>query len=162
MAGHTSAGCEQTLCGAHTLDILGVGLIAYQNGLLLVLGHCNGLLAGEDDLADSTAGACGQTLCDYSGLLLGCGVKHGVQELVKLCGAHAHNCGLLIDEALLQHIHSHIEGRDAGALAHAALEHPELAVLNGELDVLHIVVVLLEVLADGVQLFVNLGHSLLQ
>ena len=48
-----------------------------------------------------------------------------------------------------------------GALAVAALEHVELAVLNGELHVLHVAVVILEQGADLDELIVRLGELLL-
>ena len=49
-----------------------------------------------------------------------------------------------------------------GPLAGAGLEHVERAVLDRELDVLHLLVVRLELLADVEQLVVDLGHLLLE
>ena len=54
------------------------------------------------------------------------------------------------------------QGRRRGALAAAGLQHVELPVLDGELHVLHVAVVLLEGLADVVQLLERLGHDLAQ
>ena len=64
------------------------------------------------------------------------------------------------DQAFVHHIDREAHGGEAGALAVARLQHPELALLDGELDVLHVVVVLLEHLADLVELLVDLGHVL--
>ena len=50
----------------------------------------------------------------------------------------------------------------AGALAAPGLEHVQLLVLDGELEVLDIAVVLLQVLGDLVELVVGLGQRLLQ
>ena len=49
-----------------------------------------------------------------------------------------------------------------GPLAGPGLEHVEGAVLHRELDVLHLLVVRLELLADGHELLVDLGHLLLE
>ena len=46
----------------------------------------------------------------------------------------------------------------AGALAVAGLEHPELAALERELHVLHLVIMQLELVADGLELFEDLRH----
>ena len=47
-----------------------------------------------------------------------------------------------------------------GALTVTGLQEPELAFLYGELHILHIAVVLLELVLDAVELLVDLGHSL--
>ena len=50
----------------------------------------------------------------------------------------AHDGGLFGDEPLVQHVERHVQRGGAGALADAALQHPELSLLNGELDVEHV------------------------
>ena len=67
-----------------------------------------------------------------------------MQELVELCGVDAAHGLLAGDEALLDHLDSDAQGGGGGALAHAGLEHPELALLDGELDIAHIAIVILE------------------
>jgi hypothetical protein len=49
----------------------------------------------------------------------------------------------------------------AGALAHPGLQHPELALLDGELGVAHVAVVALEAGEDGQQLLWTLGNCFL-
>jgi hypothetical protein len=44
--------------------------------------------------------------------------------------------------------HGDLHRRRAGALAGARLQHEQLALLDGELDVLHVLVVLLELRLD--------------
>ena len=85
-----------------------------------------------------------------------------MENLVELCRRNAHNCGLLVDHTFLEHVDSHLECCKTGSLADTALEHPEVTFLNGELDVLHIVEVLLESCPDIVELRINLRHSLLE
>ena len=157
----TATGGEDTVGGTHALDVLGVGLLADEDildtGSLILLS----LLAGEGDDTHGATGACGQTFGENGVLLLVGGIQDGVQQLVELGGRYAHHHLAVVDEAFLQHVHSHGEGCDAGALTHAALQHIELAVLDGELDVEHVVVVLLKDAADVAELLIGLGHQLL-
>ncbi len=95
------------------------------------------------------------------GVLLGLRIDDRVEELVELLGLDAHDGGLFVDEPLVQHVDRHVQGGGAGALADAALQHPELALLDGELDVEHVGEVFLERGADGVELLVGLGHGVL-
>jgi hypothetical protein len=66
------------------------------------------------------------------------GVKDRVQQVVQALGRHAQQGGLLVDHALLQHFHGDAHHGCARALAVAGLQHPELALLDGELHVLHV------------------------
>ena len=65
-----------------------------------------------------------------------------------------------IDEPFTDHVVRHAEGGLGGALAHPGLQHPELAVLDGELDVTHVAVVVLEGLHEPDELAVGLGVEL--
>ena len=82
-----------------------------------------------------------------------------MEDFVELLGSDAQDGGLLVDQLLVEHIHGHVERSDTGALADTALQHPELAVLDGELDVLHVGEVVLQVLLDLVEFLVNCRHS---
>ena len=64
--------------------------------------------------------------------------------------------------ARADHVDRHLEGGRAGALAHPRLEHPELALLNGELGVAHVAIVGLETGEDLEQVGVDLRELLLQ
>ena len=63
-----------------------------------------------------------------------------MQELVELRGIDTGHGLLAGDQALLDHFDGDTQGGGGGALAHAGLEHPELALLDGELDIAHIAV----------------------
>ena len=76
-------------------------------------------------------------------------------------GCDAHDGGLFVDEPLVQHVDRHVQGGGAGPFADAALQHPELPLLDGELDVEHVGEVLLQLGADGVELLVDFGHGVL-
>ena len=85
-----------------------------------------------------------------------------MQHLVQLGRGNAHHGGLLVDHALVEHIHRHLQGGQTGTLADTALEHPEDTLLDGELDILHVVEVDLQTLANVVELLVDLRHRLLE
>ena len=60
------------------------------------------------------------------------------------------------------HVDGDADGGQAGALAVAGLQHVELAILDGELEVLHVAIVLFHLPGDGAQLLVDLGHGALE
>ena len=67
---------------------------------------------------------------------------------------------LLRDQTLFDHVESNVHGSETGPLAIARLEHPEFAFFNGELDVLDIAEVLLELLTHLEEFLVRLGQVL--
>src|SRR5208337_322609 len=75
---------------------------------------------------------------DDLGALDGRPVKDRGEDLVKLIGRDAGDGGLPVDELLLDHLNGEADRGDAGPLAVSCLEHVHLAVLDGELEVLHI------------------------
>ena len=87
------------------------------------------------------------------------GIKARVQQLVELAGIDPLQRLLLGDETLSDHVRRDLHGRRRGALAVAGLQHVELAVLDGELHVLHVPIVLLQGLADGVELLQGMRHD---
>mmetsp|Transcript_13816 Transcript_13816/g.29419 ORF Transcript_13816/g.29419 Transcript_13816/m.29419 type:complete len:284 (+) Transcript_13816:222-1073(+) len=72
------------------------------------------------------------------------------------------NSFLFRDEAILDEIHGNLNGSLATALAIASLEHVELALLDGEFDVLHVSVVLFENVCVGLELRIHIGHDIFQ
>ena len=80
------------------------------------------------------------------------------QELVDVGGLDPPERLLLADDALGDHVDGDLHGRRRGPLGRAGLEHVQLAALDGELEVLDVAVVLLELLADPQELAVDLGH----
>jgi hypothetical protein len=85
-----------------------------------------------------------------------------VQELIELLRVDAQDGFLLADESFAHHLDGDANRRRPGALAVAGLEHVELAVLDGELEVLDVAVVLLEHGGDVAELVVDRGIPLQQ
>ena len=75
-----------------------------------------------------------------------------MEKLVEFLGLHTEEGGLLIDFACAEQLHGDSYHSSAGALSVTGLEHPELAVLDGELHVLHILEVSLKFVGDSDQL----------
>src|SRR5262249_8064206 len=59
-------------------------------------------------------------------------------------------------------IYRKTHGREPSAFAVTSLQHPQLALLYGKLDVLNIAVMLLQNCADFIELLVDRGHIFLQ
>ena len=133
---------QDALGGDHALQVVGVGLPTNQNDLVTLVGARDGIVAREHDLAHSGTRAGVQT-AGQSLVHLG-GVELRVQELVELRGIDAAHGLFAGDQVFLDHFDSDAQGGGGGALAHAGLEHPELALLDGELDIAHIAVMILE------------------
>jgi hypothetical protein len=159
VGGHAAATGEDTHRRTHALDVLGVGLFADEKHGLALLRPGHRSVGGEHDLPEGATGAGGETLGDGRGRLLGRRVDDGMEQLVELFRLDPQNGGPLVDATLAQHVHGHVQGRGAGALAGSGLEHPEATLLDGELDVLHVLVVVLEVAADVEELLVDLRHG---
>ncbi len=134
--------------------------MADKDDALALLGPRICILAGEDDLAGCGTGGGLHALGDRRGL--GLGVELRVQDLIKLRRVHHHDRFFLADPAFLDHVRGDLDGGLRGALTVACLQHPQLALLDGELDILHVVVVGLEVLADVGELLVDRGHLALE
>ena len=83
-----------------------------------------------------------------------------MEQLVELVGLAALNGRLLINHTLVEQIHGNLHHSSTRTLTVARLQEPELALLDGELHILHVVVVVLELILQCVELGVDLGHSL--
>lgn len=141
---------QDALGGDHTLQVIGVGLPADQNDLVALGGTRDGVVTREHDLAHGGTGA-GVKAAGQGLVLLG-GIELRVQELVELRGVDAAHGLLTGDQALLDHLDGDAQRGSSGTLAYAGLEHPELALLDGELDIAHIAIVILERQEDTLEL----------
>ena len=133
---------QDALGGDHALQVVGVGLPTDQDNLMTLVCARDGVIAREHDLAHGGAGAgvqtAGQRLVPLGS------VKLRVQELVELRGIDTAHGLFAGDQAFLDHFDGDAQGGGGSAFTHACLEHPELALLDGELDIAHIAVMVLE------------------
>ena len=158
---HTTTSGENTVGGTHTLNVLRVGLLTDKNNFLALLVPSNSIFSSEDNFTNGSARTCRQTFNDWFNSFLFRWVQNWVKQLVELRWVNAQNSGLLINQTFVKHIHCHIQSGGTCTFADAALQHKQLAFLNGELDVEHIVERFLKNLADFNQLLICSRHSLL-
>ena len=83
-----------------------------------------------------------------------------IRVFTALCGEHCNPNKIFIPRKVVDEVARDLERGLRGALAVAGLEHEELAVLNGELHVLHIVIVVLQRGADLHELVERFGELL--
>ncbi len=154
--GHTAACGQDTFGRVHAAQVLGRGFDAHQNHVFAVTVPFGGLLCEEDHLTGRCAGRCGKPLGEYLGVFHRRGVEYRVEQFVT------ENGRLLVDESFGEHVHRDLQHGGAGALAVARLEHPQLAVLYGEFEVLHVGEIALQVLLYVEQFLVGGRHHLFQ
>ena len=106
-----------------------------------------GLVGREHDLAGGSAGRRRQAGGDD--LALGVGIDGRMQQLVERGRIDARDRFLLGDQLLLRELDRDAQRRLGGALAGAGLQHPQLALLDREFEVLHVAVVLFEHAVDA-------------
>ncbi len=71
-----------------------------------------------------------------------------MKQLVEFLGLHTEKSLFLVDHALAEKLHCDTYHSSTCALAVTGLEHPELAILDSELHILHILVVAFELVGD--------------
>ena len=120
-----------------------------------------GIVGVEHNLTAGSTWAGGQPLSDDLGLSQGLLVEDGVQQLIELLGLATHDGGLLVDHALVQQVDGNLHHSSTCALTVTSLQEPELALLDGELHILHIVIVVFQLVLNTVQLGIDLRHGLL-
>ncbi len=81
--------------------------------------------------------------------------KLRVQHLVNLFGGDAVQSGRFVDQSFFDHIVRDLDSSLGGTFAIASLQHPEFAMFDGELDILHIFVMILESFGDIKELGIN-------
>ena len=162
MACHTATHGKDALCNGHTAKVFGRGLDTHENDFLFLLCPCFRIVGKEYDLAGSGAWRCGKTLGHYERTLKGGLVEHRVEKLVEFLGLHTQKGGLFVDFTCAEKIHGDFHHSGTCTLAVTGLEHPEFAILDGELHVLHILVVVLKLMGDADKLCGTYGHSFLK
>ena len=158
MAGLATPAGEHALGDGHALDVLGAGLPADQDDLLPPAGELLGLVRLEDHPSGGGARRGVEPAGDE--LAGGVWVEDGAQHHLQAGGLDAPEGGIDVDDPLVHHVHRHLHGGGGGALSRAGLQEEELLSLDGELDVLHVREVGLELLLDGIELGEDGGHGL--
>ena len=164
----TTAACEvlpprlvRMPCAAiMPFEVVGVGLAPDQDHVLARLRPLDRGGRVEHDLADGGAGRGVDARRELHRIRLE--VEAREHQLRQLAPAHPGQRLVHVDEALVDELGGDAERGRGGALADAGLQHPELAALDGELDVAQVLVVLLERAHHVAQLVVGALVDLLE
>ena len=114
----------------------------------------------ENNLTAGSTRRCRQTLGNNFGFLQRILVKYRVQQLVQLLRLATQDSLFLTNHTFANKIHCDLHHGSTGTFAVTGLQEPELALLYGELHILHVAVVILQFLLNSVQFCVELRHSL--
>ncbi len=158
--GHAAAGGEDAFGGVHAVDVLRRGLHAHQDDFAAVGLELGGLVRREHDLARGGAGRGRQAGGDH--LAVGARIDGRMQQLVERERLDAQHRLFLADQPFMGKLDGDAQRRLGGALAVARLQHPQLALLDGEFEVLHVAVMTLERVVDARELGIGLGQRVLQ
>ena len=163
VAGHAATRGQNAGRDFHAADVFRRGFAAHQDQLraAVLVELLHRFVGGEDDLSDRRARRCRQSGREHFDLLaLLVEARH--QEVVKLVGLDAEDGFFLRDQPFLHHLDGDANRGATGALAVARLQHVQAAVLDGELEVLHVAIVFFQPRGDFAQLVVDVGLDLLQ
>ena len=163
VAGHAAGAGENAGRRVHAVDVFGAGFLADQQHLLAGVGPLDRFLGGEGQLADRRARRGRQADGQHARpFFFAAGSKLGSSSCVRSPAGIRSTAVFSSISFSLTMSQAIFTAAGAGPLAGAGLQHEELAALDGELDVLHVVVVLLERVLDLQQLLVDrlvpLGH----
>jgi hypothetical protein len=160
MGSHAAAGGENSLRGVHAVDVFGAGLDPHQDDFAPLRLQVLGLIGREHDLARGRARRGRQSGGDH--LARGTGIDGRMQQLVERAGIDPRHRLLLRDQSFAGEFDRNAQRRPGGALAGAGLQHPQLALLDREFEVLHVAVMLFEQAIDAGQLGIGRRHGALE
>ena len=131
----------------HGMLVLFIGLVA---GVMLVFSLLEvvtlwPLPAWEVDIPGSTRG----WQAAHKNISHRIGVKCGVKKLIQRPWLDAFDRLHLTYQTLIDHTHRNAQSSASRALSTAGLQHPKFSFLDGEFDILHVAVVVLQQLIDS-------------
>ena len=158
VAGRAAACGQDPLRHGHPVEVVGRRLDPHEHDALALADPVDRGVRIEHGTADGRARRGVEALGDPGRTLARRRIELVTQELIHVSGLDPPERLFLGDDALSDEVSGDPDGRRPGPLAGPGLEHVQGAVLDRELDVLHLLVVRLELLADAHQLVVDLGH----
>ncbi len=159
---HAPSGSQDGLCGAHPVDVLRVRFFTDQDDLLAFFGQTDGICRRKDDHAASGARPGRKPFGNGLFRLLFGRIDDRMQEFIKLFRRDTADRRRFIDKFLFHHVGRDLHGCRTISFSDTALQHEQSAFFNGELDILHVMVMFFEPFLDIKKFFVNLGHLALQ
>ena len=156
---HTTASGKDTFSSRHTSQVFGRCFDADHNYTVTVVVPCLCIIGVEYDLTACSTWRCRKTLSDNLSLLQCVLVEYWVKKFIELLWFATQDCSLFVDKTFLQEVHSNLHHCSTCALAITSLQEPKFTFLNGELHILHIVVVVFELILDSIEFLVDFWHS---
>mmetsp|Transcript_18848 Transcript_18848/g.29945 ORF Transcript_18848/g.29945 Transcript_18848/m.29945 type:complete len:574 (+) Transcript_18848:585-2306(+) len=160
VARHSTVNGQDALSHVHSDNVFRRRLVANQNDALSAVVHLQCSRRIKHDFAHCHARRCRQTCAHRMRFLQHRLVKLLVQQLLDLVRVDPQQRRLFVDEAFVHHIHRHLDRRPNRPLSVPRLQNEQLAVLDGKLHVLHVLVMQLQFLVDLHQLVVHCRHHL--
>ena len=99
-------------------------------------------------------------MCDRCCRRLFIRVESRVKKVLYKVGFNSQNRCFLVDQTFIYHIHRNIDGGFSSSLSVSGLQHEQFPVLNGELHVLHICIVLLQLGSNLFELCIHFREGL--
>ena len=162
MRGHATTRGQNTFGNRHPAQVFRRGFLTHQNDLLAFGNPFFRLISEENDLARSGTRRGRQTAGDRLRLADGGTIEHRMQQFIETIGINTQQCGFFIDKALLHHLDRRAHECSASALSGTGLQHPEFAFLDGEFNILHILIVVFQCRLGLNEMLVNLWHQFLE
>ena len=151
MRGDATFGREDALGGDHTAQVFRRGFGADEEDFFSLVGSGGRAVGIQIDFARCGTRTGGKSAGEDFGLLDLGEIEHRSEELVELISGVAQDGGFPVDELLIDHVDREFERGHGGALSVPCLEHEQLAFLDREFEILHVLEVFFERLADFFQ-----------
>ena len=159
MAGHAATAGQDALRGVHAMNVFRTRLHANEDDLRAFPGQMLRVIRSKDHHTGGGAGRSRQSLRQH--IPLGRRIEGWMEQLIKRHRIDAGQGLMFGDQTFFGHVHGDLQGCPRCPFARPGLQHPELVLLDRELDILHVAVVSFEILKYVRELLEDLGHSLL-
>ena len=153
-----AAGGEDSFCCKHSTDVFRAGFDTHQQDLFSPLSGSFCFIRRKIDFAGGCARTGGKSAGDDLSCLSSPGIKHRGEQLTEGIGRDPLDGVVRLDQLFLHHFDGDANGSEAGAFAVAGLKHEKATLFDGELEILHVVKVAFQCVADVLKLAINLGH----
>ena len=163
MTGGTTATGQNAFGRNHAVNIIGLGLRAHHDHRFALFGPLFGRIGIKDGHADCGARAgvdrfFNQQVTGILRRFFNFTTKLGVEQHVNLSWFDAHQRGFLVDQTFGDHVNSDLDLGAGGALAITGLQHPEFALFNRKLYILHLVEMIFQLVTDVDKLGIGCGQ----
>ncbi len=155
VTGHTTGAGQNTSGSVHSVDIFGAGFLADQDDVFASGSSRLGVFRSEGQLTNGCTRRGRQASCDRLNLGPSGWVEAWKEKLRQVTGRDAHDSGLFVDQPFVNHFTRETNCGHTCSLPVPGLQHVQLALLDRELDVLHVLVVLLELVLDFHQFLID-------